>query len=200
VTHPHKPLPNAKAQRRTLELIYAHEAKSGTKRGLGTGRGRLKGVPDRINHRLREVIAAADTAISNGESLEEVTRRLAAVGLVEPAVFERVKQQAPRYATMQGIPPRETELIKTLNEPTLQEIADHSRIDIVILQRMKRTSPDLYERLRLNTIEAGMTPGEQAVYSALQYRQVTESYKQLAGEQQLKKLTRRVAKRRRSLD
>ena len=94
--------PNQKQTRRNLALIEHNQRRSGTRQALGTGQTRV-GKPNKIPHRVREVIHAADKALRDGETWEEVVRNLAAVGLVEPDTFRQVLQQAPRLIPNNGV-------------------------------------------------------------------------------------------------
>ena len=172
--------PRMKQQQRALDLISKNEPRTKTKQGFGTGAGKRKGSKNKITHRVREVIAAADKAINDGETLEEVTRRLATVGLLEPSVFREVMKH--RRIGVWGVPPRGVELIREQEEPKLSELAEFARLPVDVMQRLKRANSDFYKHMREAYIKSRMTAGEQAVLEAVQHVTVKHSIEEQTGQ------------------
>ena len=172
--HTGKPLPSAKRQRILLQRAYKHEQYTGTQRGIGTGKGRAKGTPHKVNHLAREAIHAANKIVKDPSLWTDAVRKLTALGLLNPNGFETALKRAPRNTPKgRAIPDYSDELISdNLREPTLEEIAAQANMPAHELAHMQHT--EFYALLRQRAIMASMTEGEQAVLNALQTHQMEQ--------------------------
>jgi hypothetical protein len=166
---------------KAFEVISKNEQQTGTRQSFGTGAGAARG-PNRIPHKVREAIASANRAINDGESLAEVVRNLAAMGLADPDTFKQVLQKAPRLGEMAGSMPLSFELVRQQPEPTLEELAMYAKLPVDSIKMFKKKGSPVFRNIRERYMLSRMTPGERRVVDGLQTKNVRDSFEAMTGK------------------
>ena len=187
------PHDKAKLRRQAYDKIAKRRPFSGTGQGFGTGRGKQQGTRNKVPHKVREAIAAADQALRDPEAMHEVIRNLAAMGILDPDTFKQVMRNAPRFIPRNGTP--QPELIRQQPAPTVEEIAMWAKLPLASVRRFKRDKHSTFFRdLRERYLMSRMTEGERRIVEALQHKNVLDAYQQVTG-QQYKPRTRKRSER-----
>jgi len=176
-----------------------NEPYSGTRRGLGTGAGRTKGIPNKYNSKVRQAIAIAKSVLEAGIPLNDVVCRLLRIAIDDPETFQGVLEAVPPRGPGMNNPVRyRFDLFGDIKEPTDKEIADTLGLPEETVTRIRLSGSDTYDLWREKTIRARMSPAQRDLLETIEHQAVLSSYFEAKREQQQAKLKRKrnVARRR----